>query len=580
MSSVNKAIAIMHSLPESMYKLVKVIFRFFKNHFLIIAFSIVFIILGILTYDDFGATWDERQAYDRGVSLYQYFFHKKFDNDKDYYLSTTKTDELTNESYACTTSKNLELTEQSSHDSLMIYTNEIALSQLIKEKKESGNMYYNAIYSMVLFLFNKQKSYEIYHLLNILFSLSCFVFIYIIFYKKYRKQKYAIIAPLLLFLTPRFLGHIPANPKDIPFANVFIISIACIYFLKQYKRSIVKVLILGLLFGLTMGFRTIGFNLIIIYCIFSLTTFFLSEKLSLKKISVKVLQLFLEILTIMIIAFFVIAMTMPYIGSNIFQHIPELLTNGKNFPWEANILFGGQYLPSSEIGLSYLPIWFLITTPLFISFFAIFSLLFIKNKKSNSLFLLLWIIILVNVVLVVILKPNLYDGLRHFLFLLPIIVILASESIINFFKNVKQKIIKYCAAVLIVINIGFIIYNIITLHPYQYMYFNALIGGLRGAYMRFETEYWGAAHQEGIQWFSENIAHNDNKYYYVFTCADKEQNVAFYSKNMKYRRGDKDDYKICTTRWQKREPTKNSIIHTIKRHNIPILFITEIKNPK
>ena len=36
----------------------------------------------------------------------------------------------------------------------------------------------------------------------------------------------------------------------------------------------------------------------------------------------------------------------------------------------------------------------------------------------------------------------------------------------------------------------------VYLHPYEYVYFNQLIGGTRGAEERFETDYWATSYRE------------------------------------------------------------------------------------
>jgi hypothetical protein len=45
----------------------------------------------------------------------------------------------------------------------------------------------------------------------------------------------------------------------------------------------------------------------------------------------------------------------------------------------------------------------------------------------------------------------------------------------------------------------------IRLHPYQYMYYNFLAGGLRGASAHFETDYWGLAYREATEVLQEEF---------------------------------------------------------------------------
>ena len=40
------------------------------------------------------------------------------------------------------------------------------------------------------------------------------------------------------------------------------------------------------------------------------------------------------------------------------------------------------------------------------------------------------------------------------------------------------------------------ILGIISLHPYQYTYYNSFVGGTKGAFRRYETDYWLTCYKE------------------------------------------------------------------------------------
>jgi hypothetical protein len=44
----------------------------------------------------------------------------------------------------------------------------------------------------------------------------------------------------------------------------------------------------------------------------------------------------------------------------------------------------------------------------------------------------------------------------------------------------------------------------VRLHPYEYIFFNRSFGGLRAALGRYETDYWGVSHKEGVDWLIAN----------------------------------------------------------------------------
>jgi hypothetical protein len=81
--------------------------------------------------------------------------------------------------------------------------------------------------------------------------------------------------------------------------------------------------------------------------------------------------------------------------------------------------------------------------------------------------------------------PNVYDGIRHFLFILPAMAIFAgigASAFLNLFPTLYRKI----AFVLLGIFIIFLTtLNHVTLHPYQMTYFNVFTGGVQKAWKKY-----------------------------------------------------------------------------------------------
>jgi hypothetical protein len=41
--------------------------------------------------------------------------------------------------------------------------------------------------------------------------------------------------------------------------------------------------------------------------------------------------------------------------------------------------------------------------------------------------------------------------------------------------------------------------DIVQLHPYQYTYYNSLVGGTSGAFRKYETDYWLTCYKESVE---------------------------------------------------------------------------------
>ena len=525
------------------------------NHITLVIFVTLYVILALLTYKDFGITWDEFVDYNKGVVSYQLIFKKTVENP--FVLNKHN--------------GHLDITDEPDpYSSLMHYVN-------TSRTRFMNFMSYSGFYPMILFILNKNKSIEIYHLLNILFSLGIFIALYAVLYHHYKDQKIAILGPIFLFLTPRFLGHIPGNPKDIPFAVMYFISCSAIYFLASNKNQLTKILILGILFGLTQDFRIAAITLYVILILFDIYTYSLekqknpTESDTWGKFFIKETQ---TVILIGITALLVSVLTWPYLGINVIPNLQELLKLRTNFPWEHTVIYQGKELKGTQLPGHYLVTWFAITTPLIILIPALLSPLAVKKRFQNRLFVLFLLTLAINMTLYAIIKPVTYDGLRHFLFLVPFVSALGVITIVEFFKNAKGKLIKAGIAILILVNVVVISRQIITLHPYQYIFFNSLVGGLQGAYKKYDTEYWGASYSEAINWFKENIATDKNKLYGIHILGIKRYRV-YQASNIKNVHPKIADYTFRFTRRMQEEPRKEDIVHIVERNNVPLVFITK-----
>jgi hypothetical protein len=84
-----------------------------------------------------------------------------------------------------------------------------------------------------------------------------------------------------------------------------------------------------------------------------------------------------------------------------------------------------------------------------------------------------------------------YDGIRHVLFVVPMLAILAGVGWVAILPLLRRA--PIVAAVAAGAYVGSLVLTLAVLHPLEYVAMNALAGGTRGAYDRFEQDYWSAA---------------------------------------------------------------------------------------
>lgn len=93
--------------------------------------------------------------------------------------------------------------------------------------------------------------------------------------------------------------------------------------------------------------------------------------------------------------------------------------------------------------------------------------------------------------------PPLYNGIRHFTFLLPPLAVLAGIGLIAaWLRAARWPHGRVLAAVgCIVLAVGHLV-TLARLHPYEYVAYNGFAGGLHGTAERWEQDYWAQSLRE------------------------------------------------------------------------------------
>jgi len=206
----------------------------------------------------------------------------------------------------------------------------------------------------------------------------------------------------------------------------------------------------------------------------------------------------------------------------------------------------------------------------------------IKRLLTNKLFFLFYLTFLIHTLIYFLLDPTIYEGLRHYLFLVVIISFLATITFIELITKINNKLISGLLILFAVINGLLVVKDMIQLHPYEYIYFNELIGGLPGAYGKFETDYYGASFKEAVEWLKENRIKKD-KTYKIYACGDMFSSNHYFTPNMIWSVNlNSIDYGICWTRWNQHQTYFSNFkkIHEITRFGVPltIIFASNKKN--
>ncbi len=326
---------------------------------------------------------------------------------------------------------------------------------------------------------------DAWHVVYFLTFLGCALVVYLLS-NRWMSELAALGAVLLFLSQPLFWGHAFINPKDIPFMAFFSAAVyAGMKMVDRIGRSSRldwTILPAGILLGMTTSFRVIGPLAGLIVLAYAL----------IRSGWKFILPAGLYLLLSMVVAY----LTWPYLWGSPLSHYVESITTMSQFPFATDILFWGKLYKIQELPWTYFPTFLgiqLTETALLFSLAGIVLsiLLFIKGRREPFLLFLVWF--LLPALAFVLSGTPLYDNARQLYFLYPPLFILAGLSFEKVFEYISRPWGK--AAVLLIAVLPGLLLSI-RLHPYEYTYYNALIGGTGGAFRKFETDYWGTSFKE------------------------------------------------------------------------------------
>ncbi len=322
------------------------------------------------------------------------------------------------------------------------------------------------------------------------------------------------LALLLMFFSPKILGHSWNNPKDIPFAATYTFSI---YYLLSFIKFLPKInywKLAAVALGIAASISIRIGGLIIIPYLFMFTGlyYFTSKNFYTKNGLTSALRVVGLLAAVSFAGYFSGLLLWPYGLEDPINHPLEALKEMTNYDVGLNQLFNGEITMSKNLPWTYGIEYILITSPVAVwAGLLIFTvtLAWYKFKRLDYLFYFFLIFAFVFPIAYTIYKnSNLYGGWRHLLWTYSPLVVLAAGGFDYFLKK-DNKYIKYGTIVLIAILLFHPVRHTFKNHPHQYVYYNQLVGGIKGAYGTFEMDYYYHSLRDGAEWLIENELGND-----------------------------------------------------------------------
>jgi len=316
-----------------------------------------------------------------------------------------------------------------------------------------------------------------------------------------------LIALALLATCPLYVGHVFINAKDAPFAVAMVVFLlGLVRAIEEYPRpSPATVLILGLGFGLSIGSRIMSGFGVLTAIIAILFLFAIEARTGFGAAARRVGRFWLALIPAAILAYIAMGIVWPWAVVDPTNPIKAIGYFAHFFekPWQE--LFEGVPIEPPDMPRRYVLVLMGLKLPeifLLLGSAGVAGMLIAAiragDARRRAILLSVGLAALLPIAVTVLTRPAMYNGIRHFVFVMPPLAIaggLASDWIERRAIQIGRWAAMACAAIFL-IGIASPVIEMIRLHPYEYVHFNRIAGGIQGAYRHYMLDYWGLSFKQ------------------------------------------------------------------------------------
>jgi len=341
-----------------------------------------------------------------------------------------------------------------------------------------------------------------------------------------------MFAAIALAICGPWFGSMFNHTKDIPFAAAVMGAIYCLLRIARTlpRPRLFDVLCYGLLLGAALGLRAAGL-LTISFVLAAIAIGMPSGETARVRFA---LRSFVAFLPAFAIAYLIMIVAWPWSALDLFNPIRGLLTFN-HFHYEIRTMLSGESYDMADVPRWYVPIYLGIKLPLTLLCGALLGLLLalirigahdgsVSRTQRETLFVAF--AALFPVFCQVVLHGPAFTGLRHFLFVVPPLAVLAGigyDWTLNFLALRRREFATVAFGALVVW-VAWNVTTLVRLHPYEYMFYNPIVGGLEGAQRRYEGDYWVNIMHEAVgdlQTYVAGLGKDPSKTYTVAVCGER-----------------------------------------------------------
>jgi hypothetical protein len=407
----------------------------------------------------------------------------------------------------------------------------------------------------------------------------------------------ALIAAVGLSVSGAWYGTMFNHTKDIPFAAAMT---GATFLLIRIARRLPSpgagdLAAFGLLTGAALGMRVFGL-LLVIYAGFAIALYLPRPWLGLGRAQWRFLiESSLRLLPALMFAYVVMILAWPWARLAPLNPIRGLLAFSE-FHYEIRTVLAGQVYEMAEVPRLYVPIYFLIRVPLLILIgvaLAMLSMLLpLRAARFRQLqgrdIALVSLTVIFPLTCQVICRGPAFTGLRHFLFVLPALATLAGIGLDSVLSTLAARSRVAASGGFAIVTACFL-WDAVTLarlHPYEYLFYNPLVGGLQGASRRFDLDYWFSSMPEALNQLEAYLrstaaidANWPDQVYSVAVCGERlsfEKNVTLPQLHFDFKpQWEQSEFFIAPTHMNCDSDLDGKVIGTVERLGVVIAYVKD-----
>jgi hypothetical protein len=316
-----------------------------------------------------------------------------------------------------------------------------------------------------------------------------------------------LIAAVALTLCGAWYGAMFNHTKDIPFASammgatLFLVRIGRL--LPSPRRA--DVLAFGLLAGAALGLRSIGL-LLFGYLGLAVLVYLPWRDHGPKAWRFAAASAW-KLVPALALAYLIMIAAWPWAALSPLNPVRGLYAFSA-FHYDVRTMFAGQVYAMADVPRIYVPVYLAIRMPLIMlagAALALASLLhpsFVHGWKRRARDVaLVALTILVPLACQVAFRGPAFTGIRHFLFVVPPLAVLAGIGLDGALAALARRSRRLAASAVALVCACFVwdAAILVRLHPYENLSYNALVGGVPGAFRRYDLDYWFNSMPEAIR---------------------------------------------------------------------------------